>query len=178
MSRAGSGETERAREQEFVAVGRVVRPHGVRGTLLVAAISELIHDLQPESTVYLGPEHIEDRVEYLKPHRGKYLLSLHGLRDRNQAEVHRGQEISISLEQIGTLPEDTYYHWQIVGLQVYTTEGEALGSVVRILETGANDVYVVENASGAESLIPAIDSVVKVIDLEAGRIEVELLPGL
>jgi 16S rRNA processing protein RimM len=163
---------------KYIAVGRVVRPHGVRGALLIAAISDLIHDLRPEREVFLGPNHTREEVVFLRPHRGKFLLSLAGLGDRNQAEHFRGQEISITMEQVGSLPEDTYYHWQIVGMKVVTVEGEALGSVVRILVTGANDVYVVEDEDGEEILIPAIDSVVKRIDVEGGRIEVELLAGL
>lgn len=176
----GARETDARRQGgvDFVAVGRVVRPHGVRGALLISSISELVNDLQPGTKAFLGPKRLPFDVEYLQPHRGKFLLMLGGLGNRDRAEAMRDLEICVRVEDSAGLPDGTYYHWQIIGLKAVSSDGEALGSVVRILETGANDVYVIEDETGGEKLIPAIDSVIKQVDLEAGRIVVTLLPGL
>jgi 16S rRNA processing protein RimM len=76
------------------------------------------------------------------------------------------------------LPEHTYYRWQILGLQVWSDEQQNLGQIVEILETGANDVYLVRSESGEELLLPAIEPVVLQVDLVGKRMRVHLLPGL
>jgi 16S rRNA processing protein RimM len=94
------------------------------------------------------------------------------------AEAYRDADLQVRLEDAAPLPEGVYYHWQILGLQVVTEQGESLGELVEILETGANDVYVVRDAEGRERLLPAIRSVVAQVDEQAGRLVVRPLPGL
>jgi 16S rRNA processing protein RimM len=150
----------------------------VRGELVVQAYSEVIRSLQPDSAVLVGPERRSRIVRSLRSHRGRYLLYLQGCDDREQAERLRNCELQVRLEDTAPLPPGVYYHWQILGLQVLTESGEPLGEVVEILETGANDVYLVRDAQGAETLLPAIGSVVLQVDEPAGRMVVRLLPGL
>lgn len=169
---------ERARPAEHVAVGRVVRPHGVRGTLLVEPISELIHSLEPGAEVLLEGQQQPTRVVYLRAHQDRYLLQVEDCNDRDEAEQYRGEEVLLTGEQAEELPEGTYYHWQIIGLAVVDESGGKLGNVARILETGANDVYVVEREGKKDLLLPAIDSVVLEVDLAQEQIVVRLLPGL
>lgn len=171
-------EPERAQPAEYVAVGRVVRPHGVRGTLLVEGISEMIHSLEPGVEVYLEGAEGPTQVEYLKAHRDRYLLAVESCTDRDQAEEFRGAEVRLAGDLAHELPEGEYFHWQILGLEVVTEEGEHLGEVTRILETGANDVYLVERPGEKELLIPAIDSVILDVDLAQERLTIRLIPGL
>ena len=86
--------------------------------------------------------------------------------------------IFIRFEQSEPLAEDVYYHWQILGLEVVTVEDKHLGEIVEILETGANDVYIVRDPSEKEIMLPAIESVVQIVDLKNGRMIVKLFPGL
>jgi len=109
--------------------------------------------------------------------RGELLMRLADCADREAAEAFRGQLVQIRVEQAAPLPSGQYYQHQIIGLPVVTEEGEALGDVTEILETGANDVYVVSGPQG-EILLPAIGSVIRQIDLEVRRITVHLLEGL
>lgn len=171
-------EPERARPAEHVAVGRVVRPHGVRGTLLVEPISEMIHSLEQGTEIYLEGSDQATRVVYLRAHKDRYLLQVADCNDRDEAEEWRGSEVLLAGERLEDLPEGTYYHWQIIGLDVVTESGERLGQIARILETGANDVYVVEREGEKELLLPAIDSVVLEVDLAQEQIVVRLMPGL
>ena len=85
--------------------------------------------------------------------------------------------VQISIEDAAPLEEGEYYHFQVIGVEVEMESGERLGRVTEVLETGANDVYVVRGPRG-EVLIPAIESVVRVLDLEAGRMVVSPLPGM
>jgi 16S rRNA processing protein RimM len=87
-------------------------------------------------------------------------------------------EIRLPFEQVEPLPEGQFYYWQILGLKVTTSDGQHLGEVVQILETGANDVYIVRDQEGQDQLIPAINQVIKRIDLDNGNLEVQLIPGL
>jgi 16S rRNA processing protein RimM len=145
---------------------------------MVRPYSEVIRTLEPNSAVWLGPEQRPARVHSLRPHRTGFLLYLHGCGDRETAEAFRDHELQVRLQDTAPLPEGVYYHWQILGLQVLTEEGQPLGEVVEILETGANDVYVVRDAQGGETLLPAIGSVIIQVDESAGKIVVRPLPGL
>lgn len=173
-----TGESRARQPDEFVAVGRVVRPHGVRGILLVTAISPLLDSLREGSTVWLGGGQFQSKVSYIRPHRQRYLLALEGLTDREQAEVWREAEVSIGTDAGAELPEGSYFYWQVIGLEVETESGESLGEIASIIETGANDVYVVRDDTGTELLLPAIGEVVRNVDLERGVMIVRLLDGL
>ena len=151
---------------EFLAVGRIVRPHGIRGALLVEAISELIHDLRADQHVFLGEEHKVFNIRDFRSHKRGYLLFVEGCEDRNSAELWRDQRIYIRFDETDALPEGTYFHFQILGLTVETEEGERLGTIANILHTGANDVYIVQDEGGNELLLPAIESVIRKVDLE------------
>lgn len=172
------GKEEARRSPERLAVGRVVRPHGIRGALLVAAYSEVIWSLKPSSKITLGEDRRPWAVRSIRPHGGRYLLTLDGCEDRTSAEALRGQELYVSFADAEPLPEGVYYYWQIIGLSVMSDVGEPLGEVVEIIETGANDVYVVRDRDGREVLLPAIESVVLEVNLEKGSMVVHLLPGL
>jgi 16S rRNA processing protein RimM len=173
-----SRSSDARRPPEFLAVGRVVRPHGIRGALLVEASSELIHDLRADQQIFLGEEHRLIKIRDFRPHKRGYLLFIEGCEDRNTAERWRDQHIYLRFEEIDALPEGTYFHFQILGLTVETADAECLGTIASILQTGANDVYIVKDDAGNELLIPAIESVIREVDLENSRIVVNLLPGL
>ncbi|MGH2522160.1 MAG: ribosome maturation factor RimM [Anaerolineales bacterium] len=162
---------------EFLAVGRVLRPHGLRGELLLQSLTDFPERLEGVETVYLGEAAAPNRLLGVRVRRGELLIRLAEVVDREAAEAFRGQLVQIRIEQAAPLPPGQYYHHQIIGLPVVTEEGEALGDVTGILETGANDVYVVSGPQG-EILLPAIRSVVRQIDLDARRITVHLLEGL
>jgi len=163
---------------EHLVVGRVIRPHGVRGMLLVEPFTEVIHSIRPSSEIFLGPDRVPVVVRAFRPHRARFLLSIEECDDRLAADGWRGLDIFLSIDDAEPLPEGVFYHWQILGLEVVTEEGELLGKVDQILETGANDVYMVRDEAGGELLIPAIESVILQTNLPQGQILVRLIPGL
>jgi len=116
----------------------------------------------------------------LERHRlqgGRLILKLEGIEDRPAAETLRGALIRVPLCQAVKLPPGTYYWHEILGLLVQDESGRQLGNVVDILQTGSNDVYVVEAEKG-QLLLPAIKDVVRSVDLKRGEMIVELIPGL
>jgi 16S rRNA processing protein RimM len=163
---------------EYLVVGRIVRPHGVRGAMIIDPLSSLIRSITPFSQVWIGHPPVEHQVEDIRPHRDRYLLMLLEFTSREEAEGVRGLELQLRFDRVEPLPEGEYYHWQILGLQVKSVDETNLGEVVQILETGANDVYVVRRQDGKELLIPAIPQVIKRVNLDQGELEIEPLPGL
>ena len=169
----------------YLTVARVSRPHGVRGALRVQALTSTPERMGELGTVYLT--HTPNQAETLRAHKvarvqrdkGDYwLLFLEGIHSREDADRCRGQYVLVTLQDAVPLAEDEVYLFQVIGLQVVTSEGVLLGRVVSIIETGANDVYVVQGEAYGEVLIPAIESVVRHIDVENGVMRVDLLDGL
>ncbi len=163
-------------------VGRVSRPHGVRGEVRVEIVTAYPERLAQRADFYLARPDSPDvvqryPVEGLRLHRETLLLKLGGCDDRNEAEELRGMLVQIPTEEAVPLEEGEYYHFQIIGAAVETESGEALGRVVEVLETGANDVYIVRGPRG-ELLVPAIESVVRELGLDAKRVVIRPLPGM
>jgi 16S rRNA processing protein RimM len=173
----GSDEGSTSSEPAFLAIGRVLRPHGVRGEVRVE-----IHTDYPERYgvyrhVYLGPGYVPYEIRGYRFHQGRVLLKLRQVTDRTAAEALRGQWVYIAMEDAVPLAEGEVYFHQMLGLRVETIEGEELGETVDMIDTGANPVYVVRGMEG-EILIPDIPEVIEAIDLEAGKLIVRLMEGL
>jgi len=173
----GSAERDPQAEPRFLIVGQVRAPHGVRGEVRVQILTDFPERFRQGAEICIGPEHRRYTIQKARFHEGDVLIKFVGLDDRNAVEPFRGAEISVPVEQAMPLPADTFYVHQIVGLDVWTDEGERLGPIVEVISLPANDVYVVETTQG-EVWLPAIADVVLDIDLEQGRMTVHLLPGL
>ena len=113
-----------------------------------------------------------------RPYRGGYVLRLSSVTDRTKADSVRGALLTVPEEEIAPLPQGTYYHFELIDMQVFSDDGESLGVVVEILDTSANDVYVVRSDGKPDLLIPAIREIVLDVDVDAGRMTVHLAPGL
>jgi 16S rRNA processing protein RimM len=162
---------------EFLAVGRVLRPQGVRGELLLESMTDFPQHLAELKTVYLGDPPQPHALAGVRLHRRQLVLRLADCHDRQAAEAFRNQLVQIEAQSAAPLPPGMYYHHQLIGLAVYTEDGEHLGELVEVLETGANDVYLVRGPQG-ELLLPVIAEVIRGVDLEAHRLTVHLLEGL
>jgi 16S rRNA processing protein RimM len=179
--RGGSGGAETP-EPRYLLVGRVSRPHGVRGELRVEIVTDYPERLSEHTYFYLAPPGspaVVRRflVEKVRIREDVALLKLVGCDDRNAADGLRGLLVQIPIEDAVPLEEGEYYLYQLIGVHVETEDGEGLGQVVDVIETGANDVYVVRGPRG-EVLLPAIEDVVLGLDLESKRMMVRLLAGL
>ena len=173
----GSGTSRRRPEPNYLAIGQVVRPFGLRGELKVHLVTEYPEQLGRLSTVYLGPKAEPWAVEGVRLHKEEALFKLAGCDNRTAAEALRGAWVQIAREDVVPLEEDEYYEHQIVGITVVEQDGTVLGKLTEIISTGANDVYVVVGPEG-ELLLPAIESVILSIDLEADEMVVHILDGL
>lgn len=131
----------------------------------------------PGAELWIEGEQTPFTVEHSRWQKGQAVLKLNAIGDRDRADEVRGRYLRVPGTNLAALEEGEYYLFQLVGLNVVTEEGRSLGTVREVLQTGANDVYVVDTPRG-ELLLPAIKDVVKRVDLKTGVITVHLLPGL
>lgn len=117
------------------------------------------------------------RLQSARPHQGGVIAKLEGVDSPEAADAFRNAVVEVPESEIPPAPPETYYHFQVMGMNVVTTAGEPMGQVVDILATGSNDVYVVRGPKG-QILVPAIADVVKAMDVEAGVMTIEPIPGL
>lgn len=167
-----------ADEPVFLTVGTFRRPHGIRGEIRMTVLLDDPELISPGRTIYVGQRYQPYAVKSARWHGGDLLVCLEGLPDRTAVEIFRNVMVYMKGEDVPELPEGEFYLHQLVGLDVITDQDQMLGRIKEILVTGANDVYLVETASGGEILLPAIDDVVLDIDQAAGLMRVHILPGL
>jgi len=168
--------------EQTAAIGKVVTTHGIKGALKVMPLSDFPERINALKHVFVekGGRAVRYNVQDAFIHGRFWVVHLEGVDSPEAAAKLVGSLLTVPLSERVKLPPDTYYLDQIIGLDVYTTEGEYLGRVTEILQTGSNDVYVVrpEEKEQKELLLPALKSVVKNVDLQAGRMEVDLPRGL
>ena len=162
----------------FLAVGKVRRPHGVAGDVLVEVYTDFPERLQTKAVVYAGETHIPLIIRRQRSHNDGLLLAFDGFTNPEQVGRFRNQILYIVVADAMELPEGEFYYHELLGLVVTDEKGESLGKVTEIMQTGANDVYVVTDAAGHEILLPAIAEVVLDVDLDSKKMIVHLLPGL
>ena len=166
---------ERSPQPDRLAAARVLGPWGRHGYLRIASLSDVPGRFAPGARFLIGDDAY---VSEGALQQGKALLiKLHGVDTRWDAEDFRGALLETPIDEAAQLPEGEYYQHQVIGLAVRTTDGRDLGALADIIETGSNDVYVVRGPDG-EVLIPAIPDVVQSVDMQAGVITVEPVPGL
>jgi 16S rRNA processing protein RimM len=171
--------THHATSDEFLLVGTIGLPFGIKGQVKLHTVTNRPEHLIRLKTVFLGDEHVATRLRRAAMHKhAVMILTLEGVDDRNAAETLRGTEVYIRQKDAAPLDEDEYFLHDLPGLQVETTAGEVLGTVSEVLETGANDVLVVKRTSGEEALIPMTREVVKSLDIDAKRVIIEPIQGL
>ncbi len=164
----------------WVVIGRLRKPHGLRGEMLLEVLTDYPQArFYPGAVIHIGPRRIPLTIREVKPHRDGLLLSFEGYPDRTSVEPLRNQWVTIEAEEvIPAREEDVYYDFEVLGAQVETEDGRVLGRVVEIIETAGNDVFVVEPSRGPEILLPVTQEVVRRVDAERRVVVVHLLPGL
>lgn len=162
----------------FLAVAKVRRPHGVHGELVVEIYTDFPERLQPGKMVYVSPENKQLTISSRRSHNEGLLLGFEGITNPEEAGRYRNRILYILASDMHELQEGEFYFHDLLGLNVINESDMSLGTLTEIMETGANDVYIVTDSAGTELLIPAIPDVVLNVDLEAKTMKVRLLPGL
>ena len=152
------------------AIGIIPAVQALEGTQIAVGAENMYYD---EKGAYT-----ERKVQRVKFFKNMVILKLEGIESMNDAELYRQCDLLVDRENAIPLEEGEYYIADLIGLRVISDEKEDLGKLTDVMQTGANDVYVVEGPAHGEILIPVIDDCVLDIDLEKGEVLVHLLPGL
>lgn len=166
---------------KMINVGEITGAHGIKGQVKVASLTDFPEVRFAKGSKLYSPKLGRDvTVEACSQHKGLYLLSLSGLTDRDVAQSLLHSYLQVGIDELPELPQGEYYHFQLIGLQVWENE-RLLGEITEIMQTGANDVYVITAPEGqkpSEILLPALKSCILGVDLAAGRMNVAIPEGL
>lgn len=169
-------------QPEFLVVGEILRPHGIHGELRMRVLTDNPNHLPQLDSVYLGDSFDNANLQGFELNRLRFnkeyaLISLEGCRNRNDAERLRGKSVLISSDQAAPLEKGQYYLFQLIGMRVIADQSD-IGCVKDVLQTGANDVYIVNSDEYGEVLIPAHDETILRIDFDSEIIHMTLPEGL
>jgi 16S rRNA processing protein RimM len=165
-------------EPVYLVVGFLRRAHGVHGEIILDLHTDFPERLRSGKKLFIGEEHKPMTLSGARPHAKGMLLKFTGIDTPEDAGQLRNQWVYVKAAELPRLPEGKIYQHELLGFDVVDERGNSLGNLVEIIETGANDVYVVRNESGKEILLPAISSVILETDLTRRVMRVHLLEGL
>lgn len=166
-------------DETLVSLGKLIKPHGIRGELRFLPFNPHSTTLQPGSTVVLrhGDTDEPRRVTAIRPHKNVLLLTLDGCASMSAAETLVGADVCVPASSLPPPGRDEVYHRDLIGLDVVTLDGACVGTVTAVMPLPSADVCVVRDGT-QEHLVPLIADVVKEIDVPRGRIVIDPIPGL
>lgn len=166
--------------QEFLEIGQIVNTFGIKGMVKIKPFTDDITRFDNLEKVYVETNKSKKQyeIEEVKYHKDMVLIKFKGIDRIEEAELLRNSYLKVNRKDEPELEEGTYYIVDLIGLDVYSDEGELLGKVDDIFNNGSSDIYVVKNELGKQLLLPAISDVIKEINLEEKKIVVHILKGL
>jgi len=170
------------RTPQYLILGKISRPHGVRGEVRMRIVTDYPEQLHDLKTVYLGTSPDDGDMQPIELskvrfHQDYALLTFKGINNRDDVDKFRQKVVMIHIDNAIPLEDGEYYLFQLIGLTVVADDKE-IGAVVEVIETGANDVYVVQSDTYGEVLIPAHEETIVNIDFDTEIITMSLPEGL
>jgi 16S rRNA processing protein RimM len=165
-------------EPVYLVVGFLRRPHGLHGEIIMDLHTDFPERFQGGRKLFVGDEHKPMTLSGARSHAKGLLVKFKGVENPEDAGKWRNQWVYVRATDVPGLPEGKIYQHELFGYSVIDEEEKILGELVEIIETGANDVYVVRDQAGKEILLPAIPSVILETDPARHVIRVHLLEGL
>ena len=165
---------------DLLQVGVITSPHGLKGEVKVFPMTDDVQQFKKFKKVILdtGKEQLALEIGGVKFFKNLVILKFKGIDDINDVEQYRQKSLLIKREQSTPLKENEYFIADLIGLQVFTEDGKEFGVLNDVMQTGANDVYIIDTKEHGEILIPAIKDCVLKVDIKAQRIDIHLMPGL
>ena len=166
--------------EEILQVGVIASTHGIAGEVKVFPTTDDVKRFKKLKYVILdtGKEKMNLEICQVKFFKQMVILKFKEFQSINDVERFRGKSLYVTRENAVKLQKDEYFIADMIGMHVVSTEGEDLGNLTDVIQTGANDVYVVEKTGCPQLLLPAIKECIRKIDMEQGEITVYLMPGL
>ena len=165
---------------KYLELGQIVNVKGLKGEVKVNSFTDDNTKFERIPKVFIKQKNnlTELEIEKVGYSKNQVIIKFKNINTIEEAEKLRNSYIVVNREIFGELPEGVYYIADLIGLDVYTESDEYLGKVDDIFSTCSNDVYVVKDELGKQKLLPGIDEVIRKIDLESGKIIVNLIKGL
>ena len=163
--------------KEYIKVGKIVNTHGVKGWVKCLPLTDDEERFRELEYVYTEKDNARRKIMDVWYRKGLVYIQLENINDMNTAESFKDTFISILEDQLRELPQDSYYVFDLEGMEVYSAEGEYLGKIDVVYQTGANDVYEVVNKDKS-FLIPAVKDVIKEVNLEENKMVINVIEGL
>lgn len=166
---------------DTVVVGKITTSHGLKGTVKVLPMTDdkdRFYDLKQVMAELTNGRQKLLTIKAVSPFKQGFLIDFQEISDINGAQALRGALLQIPRSQALDLEEGEYYIFEIIGARVISDQGEELGELVEVIETGANDVYAVKSPEGKEILIPVIPQCVLEVDTDQKLVKVHLLEGM
>jgi 16S rRNA processing protein RimM len=163
----------------FVPLGEIVATHGLKGWLKVNPLNPATTALAPQTEVLIdraGDQSIHE-IETAHPHKRQWLIKLRGLDSIDDAARCVGTTLGVAESALEALAPGEYYHYQVVGFEVFSASGERIGTISSTLSTPGGELYVVQGAE-KEHLIPAVKEIIDKVDFDAGTMIIDPPPGL
>ena len=166
--------------EDMLRVGVFANTHGVRGEIKVFPTTDDAQRFKKLKKVYLdtGKEKMELEITSVRFFKNLVILKFKGIDNINDIEKYKGKDLLVTREQAVPQEEDEYFIYDIIGAKVVTEDGKDFGELKEVLQTGANDVYVVETTEGKEILLPVIDECILDIDIDNKIVTAHIMPGL
>jgi 16S rRNA processing protein RimM len=162
-------------EPLYLLIAHLGKPHGLKGEILMYIITDFPERIKSGLTVYVGENYSKYEIDLIRNHNKGMIIKFKEIESIEEIEKLRNLDVFVSSENLEKLPEGEYYHHQLLGMQVFDENGVAIGELIEILETGANDVYVAKSSDGKEELIPATKENLINIDLKKNMMVVKTL---
>lgn len=166
--------------EKQLQVGVISSTHGIRGEVKVFPTTNDAARFKQLKKVFLdtGREQRLLEIESVKFFKQFAILKFKGINTINDIEKYKGRSLLVDREDAVELEEDEYYIADMIGMEVYTEDGVSFGTLRDVMETGANDVYIIDSKEHGEVLVPAIKACIRKVDIAAGRMEIHLMEGL
>lgn len=166
--------------EKQLQVGVISSTHGVRGEVKVFPMTDDVTRFRQLKKVYLdtGREMLPLEIQNVKFFKQFAILKFKGIDNINDIEKYRGKSLMIDREDAVDLDEDEYFIADMIGMKVYTEDGSEFGTLKDVMETGANDVYIIDSPEYGEVLIPAIRECILDVDMDEDRMTIHLMEGL
>lgn len=166
--------------EDMLQVGVITQTHGVRGEVKVFPTTDDVNRFKKLKQVILdtGKETMPVEIQSVKFFKQFVILKFKGIDNINDIEKYKRCSLYVTREHAVPLEEDEYFIADMIGMEVCTEDGNIFGTLKDVIETGANDVYVIENAEHGEVLVPAIKECIRSVDIEKGQMMIHLMDGL
>lgn len=166
--------------EDMLQVGVITQTHGVRGEVKVFPTTDDVNRFKKLKQVILdtGKKKMPLEIQSVKFFKQFVILKFKGIDNINDIEKYKRCSLYVTREHAVALEEDEYFIADMIGMEVCTEDGNIFGTLKDVIETGANDVYVIENAEHGEVLVPAIKECIRSVDIEKRQMMIHLMDGL